>query len=139
MKRNEFIIGACVYALIIALGYAGSLLAKLKSLPWNVPGTEFRADIYGASSGKGKEEASALSPKKSQLSLRAVPVPEDPLEASEEARVKEWARMAHPEGWPDENPVLQPAPQASNKVRKEDPLDARERIKKKIPDEPVQN
>lgn len=139
MKRDEFLLGLCAYALIIAMGYAGSLLVKLKSLPWNLPGSEFRADIYGGSAGKGKEEASALFPGKSKLSLRRVPVLEDPLEASEEARIKEWIRMAHPEGGQEENPGLQPAPQASNKVRKEDPLNVQERIKKKIPDEPVEN
>lgn len=37
MKREEFLLGASLYLLIIAAGYSGPILKKLGKLPWDRP------------------------------------------------------------------------------------------------------
>ena len=37
MKREDFLIGAGIYALVIAAGYSGPILKKLEKLPWGQP------------------------------------------------------------------------------------------------------
>ena len=37
MKREEFLLGVSLYALIIAAGFSGPLLKKLGKLPWDKP------------------------------------------------------------------------------------------------------
>jgi len=59
MKLEEFLLGAGIYALLIAAGYSGPILKKLEKLPWNKPAdslawSRFHLSIPNSNPGANK-------------------------------------------------------------------------------------
>ena len=61
MKREELLFGALIYALVIAAGYSGPILEKLKKLNWNEP---VRAVVHGGIKNLEPRKTPFSSPRK---------------------------------------------------------------------------
>jgi hypothetical protein len=101
MKREEFLLGVTVYALIIAAGYAGPILKKLKKFPWNKPVQSFAwgpiRDSVAISGPGDKKALLALKVRQALTPDRSIPEPVIAQDSIRQNLEERWKRMAsHP-------------------------------------------
>ena len=57
MKREEFLLGASLYALFITIGFSGPVLKTLAKLPWNKPVGSFDWSFFNPSIPTAQQKA----------------------------------------------------------------------------------
>ena len=60
MKKEEFLLGVCIYALVILGGFTGPLVEKLKKLNWDKPVEATLEPLIQASAQSGAAGSQAL-------------------------------------------------------------------------------
>ncbi len=103
MKRDEFYLGALVYALIIGAGFYGPLREKFENIPWDKPIYSLLRDHFRPTSAvpvdRAKKAILALKVRRVLAPDRAVSISAMTQDSIRQNLAENWKKMAaHPEG-----------------------------------------
>ena len=105
MKKQEFLIGVCVYALVVLAGFSGPLVRQLKKLDWSRPLVAGIESSTGALARGGAmtigQQALAWDPHHARYSARAVSILTRVQNPIQQARTNHWKSTASFEPGPE--------------------------------------